>query len=73
VNLTYDIPFDGTVKLQVFNAIGELVAELVNEKQISGKHAVVFASGNLPAGMYTFKLEYTSEDKSKCMVLKMIH
>lgn len=73
VNLTYDIPVEGNVKMNVYNAIGELVTELVNEKQVSGKHTVIFASGNLPAGMYTFKLEYTSNDKSKCMVLKMIH
>ncbi len=73
VNLTYDIPVDGNVKLNVYNAIGELVSELVNKQQVSGKHTVVFASGNLPAGLYTFKLEYNSNDESKCIVLKMIH
>jgi len=71
--LTYSIPENGTVKLSVYNAIGELVALLVNESQISGKHSAVFSPVNLPAGMYTFKLEFTGSDKSKLMVLKMVH
>ncbi|HNW88844.1 MAG TPA: T9SS type A sorting domain-containing protein [Bacteroidales bacterium] len=71
--LTYTIPENGTVKLKVYNAIGELVNELVNESQISGKHSAVFSPNGLSAGMYTFKLEFTGTEKSKCMVLKMIH
>ncbi len=71
--LTYTLPEDGTVKLNVFNAIGELVSTLVSESQLSGKHLAEFSSENLAAGMYTFKLEFTGSNKSKCMVLKMIH
>jgi len=71
--LTYNLPEPGTVKLNVYNAIGELVSELVNETQISGKHSVEFLSRKLPEGMYTFKLEFTGTEKSKCMVLKLIH
>jgi len=72
-NLTYSLPENGAVKLNVYNAIGELVTTLVNEDQTSGKHMVTFSPKNLSAGMYTFRLEYTGEGKSKCMILKMIH
>ncbi len=71
--LTYTLPENGTVKLNVFNAIGELVRTLVSESQSSGKHTAEFSSENLAAGMYTFKLEFVGTDKSKCLVLKMIH
>jgi len=71
--ITYNIPENGTVKLKVYNAIGELVSELVNEKQESGKHSFTFSQKNLSAGMYTFKLEFTGTDISKCLVLKLIH
>lgn len=71
--IAYSIPEDGEVKLKVFNAIGELVSELENKVQERGKHTVVFSSENLPAGMYTFKLEFTGSDKSKCIIFKMIH
>jgi len=71
--ITYNIPEDGSVKLNVYNAIGELVTILVNEKQESGKHNVVFSQKDLAAGMYTFKLEFSGINKSKNLILKMIH
>ncbi|HNW70274.1 MAG TPA: T9SS type A sorting domain-containing protein [Bacteroidales bacterium] len=71
--ITYTIPENGTVTLNVYNVIGELVAQLVNEQQGSGKHSVAFSSKNLPEGLYTFNLQYAGPDKIKCLVLKMIH
>jgi len=71
--LTYNLPENGTVKLNVYNAIGELVSELVNETQISGKHEVVFSQKDLSAGMYTFKLEFSGLTESRTLLLKMIH
>ncbi|HOY33201.1 MAG TPA: T9SS type A sorting domain-containing protein, partial [Bacteroidales bacterium] len=71
--LTYSLPENGNVKVRVYNAIGELVNELVNEVQSSGKHTVEFSQNNLPAGMYTFRLEFTGSEKSNCLVLKLVH
>jgi len=71
--LTYNIPESGTVTLNVYNAIGELVTELVNENMESGKHSVVFSQKNLASGLYTFKLEYTGSGKSKNLILKLVH
>ncbi|HNW70901.1 MAG TPA: T9SS type A sorting domain-containing protein, partial [Bacteroidales bacterium] len=71
--LTYNIPERGTVTLNVYNAIGELVTELVNENQESGKHSVVFSQKDLASGMYTFKLEFTGLGQSKNLILKLIH
>jgi hypothetical protein len=71
--ITYNIPENGSVTLNVYNAIGELVTVLVNEKQESGKHSVVFSQKNLAAGMYTFKLEFSGVDISKNLILKLIH
>ncbi|HNW90290.1 MAG TPA: cohesin domain-containing protein [Bacteroidales bacterium] len=71
--LTYNNPENGMVKLSVYNAIGDLVAVIVNEVQTGGKHLVVFTPNNLSYGMYTFKLEFTGLNESKCLVLKMIH
>ena len=72
-NITYTLPENGMVKLKVYNAIGELVSEPVNEVQESGKHSLVFSSGNFPSGMYTFKLEFSGVSKTNCQVLKLIH
>jgi len=73
VILTYILPEEGLVKLNVYNSIGEQVGILTNELNTSGKHVLTFSAENLPAGMYTFKLEFTGQGKSKCMVLKLVH
>jgi len=73
VTLTYNIPDKGTVKLTVFNALGEIVSDLVNESKLGGKHSVVFAQKELPSGLYTFKLEFSGKEKAKTMILKLIH
>jgi len=70
--ITYNLPEDGTVTLNVYNAIGELVTKLVNENQESGKHSVVFSEKNLAAGLYTFKLEFAGEQFSNVAILKLI-
>ncbi len=72
VALKYSIPESGNVKLMVYNSIGEVVMEVVNESQAGGKHTVRYSPEGFPAGMYTFKLEYTGYE-SKCKVLKLIH
>jgi len=71
--LCYDLPENGDVKINIYNAIGERVSELLNEPQTSGKHTVIFRSKNLPAGIYTLRFDYLGPDKSKCMVLKLAH
>ncbi len=71
--LTYTIPEAGTVRLLVYNAIGEKVAEILNENQSAGKHHVLFSPVDLPAGMYSFKLEFTGISVVKSLVIKMVH
>jgi len=72
-SITYNLPENGLVTLKVYNVIGELVTELVNEAQESGKHSVIFSQKNLSTGLYTFKLEYTGLDRSKILILKLVH
>ncbi|HOY32114.1 MAG TPA: hypothetical protein PKW80_09565 [Bacteroidales bacterium] len=71
--LTYSIPESGSVKLKVFNTLGEMVTVLVDEHQNSGRHTVAFSPEELPAGLYTFKLEFTGTNNAKCRVLKLVH
>ncbi|OPZ95525.1 MAG: hypothetical protein BWY70_01983 [Bacteroidetes bacterium ADurb.Bin408] len=71
--LTYTLPENGNVNIRVYNAIGDLVKELINEPQTNGKHSVEFFAETLPAGMYTFKLDFTGRDTAKCLILKMVH
>jgi len=71
--ITYNIPDAGTVKINVYDAIGKMVSELLNETQPGGTYSVKYFPENLPQGMYTFKLEYTGSGNSQCLNMKMIH
>ncbi|HOY32300.1 MAG TPA: hypothetical protein PKW80_10510 [Bacteroidales bacterium] len=71
--LNYIVPENGTVNLSLFNAIGGLVKELVNEPQAAGKYSLTYTPHKLPCGMYTFKLEFVGVNISKCMVLNLVH
>jgi hypothetical protein len=56
-------------KLVVFNAIGQQVAELVNQPLSAGTHEVVFNANNLPSGIYFYRLQSGSFVETKKMVL----
>ena len=54
--INYSIPMRSNVRLVVYNAIGEEVAELVNSKQSKGVHSVDFKVNNLTSGIYFYNL-----------------
>jgi len=72
-NLTYYLPETGIVRLNVYNSTGALVSILANENQENGKHTITFNPENLPAGIYTCKLEFTGKNISTRQILKLIH
>jgi len=67
--ISYQIPDDGFVNLTVYNTLGQVVAELVNERQVSGKYSVQFNATNLSSGVYFYKLESSSFTKVNKMLL----
>ncbi len=67
--ISYHIPKDDLVNLIIYNTLGQVVAELVNEHQISGKYSVRFNTTGLPSGVYFYKLESGGFAKVKKMLL----
>ncbi|MBU0690908.1 T9SS type A sorting domain-containing protein [bacterium] len=55
--IAFDIPEAVTVKLGVYNLLGQQVAELVNGTMATGRHSVTFMANDLPSGMYFYHLE----------------
>ncbi len=56
-NISYQLPTSGKVNLEVFDMLGRKVRILVqNEIQSSGEYSVLFNAGNLPSGVYIYKL-----------------
>lgn len=67
--ISYQIPKDGFVNLVVYNALGQMVSELVNKHQTSGKYSVQFNATNLPSGVYFYKIESSEFSKINKMLL----
>ncbi len=63
--ISYSIPFEGSVRLRVFNTLGEMVGELVNQTQTAGEYQTTFDAGNLASGMYFYSIEAVSSDGSQ--------
>jgi len=55
--ITFELPGASNVTLNVFNILGELVAELVNQSLETGRYEYQFNSEALASGIYFYKLE----------------
>lgn len=56
-SISYTIPATLPVSLKVYNTLGEEVATLVDETQHIGTHYASFSAGDLPSGIYFYKLQ----------------
>ena len=54
--ITFGVPKEGQVRLEVFNLLGQQVAELVNGVRSAGYHTVRFDAAGMTSGMYLYKL-----------------
>ena len=60
--ISYAIPFEGNVKIVVYNVMGETVSELVNSIQQPGKYQTEFNASSIAAGMYFYRINAKSLD-----------
>ena len=67
--IRFNIPFSQHVKINVYNVIGELVKELVNDEYSSGSYSVEFNAADLPSGIYLYRLESQSFNYTRKMIL----
>ncbi|MCK9424464.1 MAG: T9SS type A sorting domain-containing protein [Ignavibacteriaceae bacterium] len=73
--IAYELPTDAFVTLKVYNTTGELVVELVNEYQVTGKYNKSFntssQSYSLPSGIYFAELRANEKvQRIKMMLVK---
>ena len=67
--IQYSIPGSGNVSLRIYNALGEVVADLVNEYQQPGIYKVNFNAEVLDSGIYFYKLNMNNYSSVKKMIL----
>ena len=67
--IVYAIPNAGNVKITVYNSLGQIVKELVNEFKNAGNYLVEFNATYLSSGIYFYKIEAGSFMQVKRMIL----
>jgi hypothetical protein len=67
--IRYSIPTSVTVRLVVYNMLGQLVQELVDEYQEAGMYEVEFDANELPSGIYFYYFHAGHYVESKRMII----
>ena len=69
--IRFSIPIEADVKLNVYNALGQDVAEILNGRLKEGYHEVDFDAGSLTSGIYFYRLESDKfVDVKKMIIIK---
>jgi hypothetical protein len=67
--IDFTLPEKQLVNLKVYNTLGELVRELVNEEREAGSYSVTFDVSNLPSGVYIYSIQTSSIAANKKMTI----
>ncbi|MDD8018054.1 MAG: T9SS type A sorting domain-containing protein [Bacteroidota bacterium] len=68
--IQYGLPAGSTVRLVVYNILGQVVKELVNAEQQAGYQSVVW-NADVASGIYFYRLEATSVDNAHTKFVEM--
>jgi hypothetical protein len=72
--ISYAVPVQSQVKIEIYNSIGENITELVNLNQSAGSYQVTWSAEYIPSGIYFYSMEAIPSDGSEFFrsVKKMI-
>ncbi len=59
--IRYALPYQSTVRIRVFNVLGELITELLSGEQAAGYREVLW-NATVPSGVYFYRIEAVSVD-----------
>jgi len=73
-NISFDIPCDSDVKLEIYNIKGQKVKTLADKRLSAGSHSIVWNGTNsnnksVASGVYFYKLRSDNKELTKKMVL----
>ncbi|MBX7046836.1 MAG: T9SS type A sorting domain-containing protein [Ignavibacteria bacterium] len=71
-NINYEMPFDGTIKIVVYDNLGREVRTLVSGAVMAGYYKAEFNASSLPSGIYFYRVNAESGGKSYEKVFKMM-
>ncbi len=59
--ISYNVPSMRHVRIAIYDVEGRLVENLVNEVKAPGEYVVEWDAGNLPSGVYFYRMQTGSE------------
>ncbi len=68
-SIKYDVPQNTFVKLSVYDILGRLVTNLVNQDMTPGRYEIVWDAKNYASGTYIYKFETSNFTDVKKMIL----
>ncbi len=68
-NISFYIPLQSHLKLEVFNILGQKVAELVNQPLSAGTYTYSFDASGLSSGIYIYRLDTGQASITRKMLL----
>ena len=71
-NIKFDLPEASKVRIDVYNILGEKIAELLNKTIETGFHQVEFNGSNLSSGTYIYRIEAFSSGQNFVQTKKML-
>ena len=67
--ITYQLPNDSDVQLDIFDLTGRHIANLVDTRMTAGVHTASFDAGQLSSGVYLYTLRTATQTLTRKMVL----
>ena len=67
--IRFDLPKAAQVNLAVYDLLGRQVAVLSNERLSAGTHSISFNGGDLPSGIYFYRLQAAQAVQTRKMIL----
>jgi hypothetical protein len=67
--ISFSLPKESHVQLEVFDILGQKIATLVNEKKIAGNYSALFDASRISSGIYFYRLITSSQIISKKMIV----
>jgi hypothetical protein len=70
--IQYQLPYNCRARLAVYDLLGHELKELVNESKTLGLHETRFNAGDLPSGIYFYKLTAIGADGKNYQLTKKL-
>lgn len=67
--INYSIPSESMVTIKIYNVLGQEIKTLVNKTETSGNHQITFNAGDLPSGIYLYRIQTGNFTQTKKMIL----